>query len=122
MLGWHISVYRIIDGRSSPAMADSPRGNRLAVWQTGVDGLQWIDELVKAGRAVELQAGGYPWLYTATAKDLIPGMGRAGNTVWIAGPHDILTDQWEGRTVIDDAEAEDCRPDERLIVEAWDES
>jgi hypothetical protein len=46
MLGWHISVFRQTDGGSSPATADSKEGGRLAVWQTDVDGLKWLDELV----------------------------------------------------------------------------
>jgi hypothetical protein len=35
---------------------------------------------------------------------------------------DVITDKWEGKTVIDGATAAQCRPDEWLIVEAWDES
>jgi len=72
MLGWHISVYRQKSGGASPATALTPKGARLAVWQTGLDGLDWFEELVKAGKAINLgDNGGYPCRYTATAECLI---------------------------------------------------
>jgi hypothetical protein len=60
MLGWHVSVYRQKDGGSSPATFPTPEGTRLAVWQTGIGGLDWLDELVKAGKAIDLGGNGYP--------------------------------------------------------------
>ncbi len=40
MLAWHISVYRQTNDGTSPATTESAHGARLAVWQTGVDGLK----------------------------------------------------------------------------------
>ena len=40
MLGWNIGVFRQANGGASPASANSGEGTRLAVWQTGVNGLQ----------------------------------------------------------------------------------
>ena len=37
-------------------------------------------------------------------------------------PGDILGTGWEGKTVVNRAVADACRPDEWLLVEAWDES
>ena len=55
-----LSVYRLKDGGLSPATAETPHGSRLAVWQTGLGGLDWLDELVKAGKAINLgENGGY---------------------------------------------------------------
>ena len=34
----------------------------------------------------------------------------------------LVTDKWEGKTVIDGDAATLCRPGEWLLVEAWDES
>ena len=60
MLGWHISVYKQKNGGISPATALTPKGPHLAVWQTGLDGLDWLDELVNAGKAINLgENGGY---------------------------------------------------------------
>ena len=125
MLGWHISVYRQTDGGASPAAPESAHGIRLAVWQTGVGGLKWLDELVTAGKTMDLGGNGYPCRCTATAEHLIPcfvdGPPEA-HRIWACGPHDILGDKWEGKTVIDRVAIADCRPDEWLLVEAWDES
>jgi hypothetical protein len=106
-------------------MAESPQGKRLAVWQTGLGGLDWIDELVKAGRAIDLGGNGYPCRYSATAENIIPRIvdGPPGaKKIWTHDPHDILTEKWAGKTVIDQAALADCQPDEWLLIEAWDES
>lgn len=125
MLGWHISIYRQADGGLSPATAESARGTRLAVWQTGPGGLAWIQELVNAGKAIDLGGNGYPCRYTATAEKLIPRTidePPGASLTWASGADDILTKEWEGRTVIDRSAANTCQPDEWLLVEAWDES
>ena len=125
MLGWHISIYRQTNDGTSPATAESATGPRLAVWQTGLGGLDWVEELVREGKATDLGGNGYPCRYTAAAKNLIPRIidGPPGaRRVWASGEKDILTDKWAGRTVIDHAESAACRPDEWLLIEAWDES
>ncbi len=60
MLGWCIGVYRQKDSSVSPGKSDPPEGARLAVWQTGLGGLDWPNELVKAGKAIDLGGNGYP--------------------------------------------------------------
>ena len=71
MPGWHIGVYKQANGGRSPATATSSQGRRLAVWQTGLGGLGWLSELVKAGKAVDLGGNGYPCRYTVTAELLM---------------------------------------------------
>ncbi len=125
MLGWHISVYRQPDGGRLPATAKSDQGRRLAVWQTGLGGLEWLDELVKAGKAVNLGGDGYPCRYTVTAENVVPRVvdtPPGARTTWASGADDVLGRNWEGRTKVDRAAAKSCRPDEWLLVEAWDES
>ncbi len=125
MLGWNISVYRQDGDGSSPATAESVAGVRLAVWQTGLEGLNWIEELVKAGKVISLGGDGNPCRYTATAENLIsqiidePPMAKG---VWACGENDIITEQWEGQTEINRTIAAACQPDEWLLIEAWDES
>jgi len=125
MLGWHLSVYRLADDSASPATADSAQGTRLAVWQTGLGGLNWIEELVKAGDMIDLGTNGYPRKYTGIAERVIPYIVEkppgARNT-WLSGTDDVLTSQWEGTTVIDRAAVRACQPDEWLLIVAWDES
>ena len=126
MLGWHISVYKQLDGGAAPATEDSPKGARLAVWQAGLWGLDWIDALVTAGKAIDLGGNsGYPCRYTATAQHLVPPIMDGppeADAIWRHDASDVLTDKWEGRTVIDGDVAGGCRPDEWLLVVAWDES
>ena len=125
MLGWHMSVFRQADGGAEPAAFDSAEGARLAVWQTGLDGLAWITRRVQRGRAVDLQGDGYPRRFTAQAKHLVPEILRGpprANPRWISDPHDVLGPEWAGKTVIDRDVAHACGPDEWLVVEAWDES
>jgi hypothetical protein len=126
MLGWHISVYRQADDkRAAPATTESREGGRLAVWQTGLGGLDWIDELVNEGKAINLGGSGITLFYTAIADHLIPhivdGPPGARNT-WALGPTDIITEKWDGKTVIDRAAVADCCLDEWLLIVAWDES
>lgn len=125
MLGWHISIYRQSDGGSSPATPQSSKGTRLAVWQAGLGGLEWLDALVKAGKAIDLGGDGYPCRYTALAEDIVPHIIETppqARAVWMREPTDIVTDKWEGKTVVDRAVAGARHPDEWVLVEAWDES
>ena len=125
MLGWHISVFKQQTNESLPATADSSEGVRLAVWQTGTDGLQWLNKLVNLRQAVDLGGDGYPCRYTAQAKDLLPriiGGPPHAHKTWICGPTDIIEPGWEGKTTIERSAASKCTPDEWLLVVAWDES
>ena len=117
MLGWHISVYRQTDVGAE--------GTRLAVWQTNIGGLNWLNKLVEAGKASNLGGSGYPLIYSGKAEHIIPFIVEkplGANDVWTFEADDILTEKWEGTTVIDRAGIRACRLDERLIVKAWDES
>ena len=37
-------------------------GERLSIWETGADGLEWINVLIKERRAIYLGGDGYPAL------------------------------------------------------------
>ncbi len=125
MLGWHISIYRQTNSGVSPASGESTKGTRLAVWQAGLNGLDWIQELVAANKAIDLGGNGYPNRYTATADCLVPQLINEppdARPVWVFEEHDIVTEKWAGKTVIDQAAIAVCRPDEWLLIVAWDES
>lgn len=53
-LGWLITVYRQARGGGSPAQKESAKGAQIAIWQCGLYGLDWLDDLVKLGKAVSL--------------------------------------------------------------------
>lgn len=97
----------------------------MAVWQAGYKGLRWLDELVTAGKVIDLGGNGYPWRYTVQAANLIPRIIEEppqANQTWVHQEGDILTDKWEGRTIVDKAACAECSPQEWLLVVAWDES
>ncbi len=115
MLGWHISVYR-------EAPTDQ---NRIAVWQTGLAGLDWIDALIASGSGRQTSAGGYPNRYTLAARDVVPVLLQGppeARERWITEPGAVQNDKWIGRTLIDREAAATCPPDELLLIVAWDES
>ncbi len=125
MLGWWIGVFRQAHGGSAPADADTEPGSRLAVWQTGWGGLDWLAELVKDGHAIDLGGNGYPSRFTAQCEQLraqIEGGPPNANSVWAAGVDDIIGPAWLGKTTIDKHAFDNCSADEWLLVEAWDES
>jgi hypothetical protein len=144
MLGWNVGVYTIVAGRTSdtPALQDQPstrglslaqmdslrdrfaQGDRIAVWQADISGLRWIDELVESGAAIAARENGYPSVFYAKAADVVSRLDAppGARTVWVSGPHDVLTEKWAGRTVVDHSAAAACAPEEWLLIEAWDES
>jgi hypothetical protein len=127
MLGWHVSVYRQANGGRSPATAESEQGARLAVWQADVSGLGWLEKLAEEGKAVNLGGNGYPSFFTATAEVLLPIVvteQMPANEDWLIPEGSYIPDPqaWAGKTRVEREAAEQCRPDEWLIVEIWDES
>lgn len=124
MLGWFVSVYRQPNGGISPAGMTSPMGAQLAVWQTGLYGLAWLDTMVTQGSVIVLGGDGYPTRYTAHAQDLIPYLLNPpeANEPWIVDGDSILLPGWKGKTTIQQTEINRCRPEEWLLVEIWDES
>ncbi len=124
-LGWHISVYRQQTDGSSPASFGAPHGTRLAVWQTGLGGLNWLDDLAEQQKAIDLGGNGYPMEYTAQASDIIPhirGEPPGANAVWSIDAGDIISEGWWGKTTKDPEAMDACRLDEWLLIQAWDES
>src|SRR5262245_14586045 len=115
MLGWHISVYRQQNDGSSPATPEDAHGTRLAAWQTGLAGLDWIYELVEQKKAIDYGGNGYPMAFTAMVahlKDRLLEGPPFANAVWRSDSTDILLPNWLGKTTIDLEALDACRPDE----------
>jgi hypothetical protein len=95
------------------------------VWQTGTDGLDWLDELVKAGKAIHLGGDGYPYWYTAPAaylcERILDGPPHARSS-WAYDVGDILLEGWEGKTTTNHHAISTTRVGEWLVIEVWDES
>jgi hypothetical protein len=124
MLGFHISIYRQKNPKTHPASFQTPTGARLLVWQTGIQGIDWLQELVKSKRAVSLGGNGYPIRYTAPKKELSSYMSKPpyANAAWQSDEGDVLSASWEGKTTKNQKDFDLCAENEWLIIEAWDES
>ena len=125
MLGWNISVHRQSNDGDQPAFAGVGSAKKLAVWQTGILGIEWLDALVKDNDAIYLGGNGYPSQYTARARHIIPVLSTKpphARDNWIHDHDDVLTDKWIGKTFIDTQAIAECSDDEWLLVVAWDES
>ena len=118
MLGWYISVYRRQGNRLDPANYSDERGARVAVWQTGLDGLDWIEDVAHT-KGHCLGGNGYPCRYTPRAHDLLPAILSGPRNPWHSDPGDILGLKWVGRTLIVHEVKKACDLDEWRFVEAW---
>lgn len=125
MIGWNISIYRMLAKSRVPPPEDKSTIQRLAVWQCGHAGLAWINRLAEDGSAVELERGGYPSRFLAPARLLTPVV-LAGppheNNPWHSDAGDVFLDHYLGRTVVDQPALSACPPDELLLIVACDES
>ena len=129
-LNWNITVSRLVNPPPSalsidelPPMSDATGAQRIAVWQAGWQGLDWLGALVSVGQAVEY-GNGYPFSYYVRAGDVRPHLANPPyeNVHRIADAGDIVGRGWLGRTTIDHEAAETIEPGEWLHVTAWDES
>lgn len=78
----------------------------LAIWETGQDGLGWLEERVRAGQVQELENGCFPSVYLARAFAVLPCLTR-----------ECLAP--EGELDIRPANIALCPPDEIVRIEVW---
>lgn len=65
MIGWWIVVSTHSPEERDRADQEARRAAILAQWETGADGIRWIEQLTDAGKATKFAGGGYPNRYTA---------------------------------------------------------
>ncbi|MGA0588854.1 hypothetical protein ACO2Q2_17295 [Dyella sp. KRB-257] len=114
MLGWEIFVYR-------PTAPDI----FIARWMTSVFGLDWLDQLVKDNKVVDLGGGGYPNKYASTARVLLPII-KAGppahDSPLVIGDDYVLPQGWSSKVTWNKREVMACSANDQLMLEAWDKS
>jgi hypothetical protein len=139
VLGWNISVYRLNDEEAiRDAFASAPAHpqrrlefdgaalvERIAVWQAGVYGLDWIERIAdEDGEGIALIRDGYPHWFLVRADDLIPQIveGCRRNT-WCGrhGERDACSPTGSARRRSTRRPMRSCKG-EWLLVEAWDQS
>lgn len=125
MLGWCILVFASADG--TPAEVDPVKGRlrdetyylRVALWEEGVGGIQFLLDMVDAGLADHVvTSGGYPEVFATNAGALTDSLKS------FYGP-----DEWPRSRFRRPAEDQENRrslsglaPERPVLVEVWDES
>ena len=121
MLGWLIIIRQ-----KSPEECDKAASHEqgvLARWEVGLYGLTCLDELVKAGRAVQIFDNPFTMRYRALAKDVLPLIVegppsyKPSNTI---GEDYITTGSWVAELQINKEKIAQCPVDFLLTIDAWD--
>ena len=120
MLGWRIIIYKK-DGSGSVADRQT-----LASWLVGLGGTDWLDQMVTEGKATLLGFnGGYPIKYSTTLQDLRPRLATQPESYEgpvVIGEDYIMPSGWRDSMTHNSEVLSTCRPDEELIIDAWDQS
>lgn len=128
MLGWHITVERFKDDTDKiyyPDAHSEYKTRRIAGWYTGLGGTDWLDQLVKAGKAEFLGGEGYPCSYRAKAKlifSLISQGIPTGKNPVVIGDNYVMPENWSSDIDIYPENIQKCEPEEWLLIEAMDQS
>jgi hypothetical protein len=102
-------------------LGDDVLGGRLAVWQAGPYGLNWIvDAAAREGGVIRKFECGHPHRYLARAADVLPAIcDRVPYKApsyeypsWVVPEGSVLLPGYVGKTTIDDGAIENCSADE----------
>lgn len=123
MLGWFIIVRRSGGPEGLKATVDT---NVLATWETSLGGLDWLDDLERKGQVTCMSCNGYPTRFTAFAGAVLP-MLRLGRPprhsgIEVIGDDYITPAGWSGELKFHAERIGECRSDEPLTIDAWDQS
>jgi len=109
MLGWSV----VVDSRPPEERdkSDDKISYLLATWQTSLYGLDFLDVLVRKGKAKYLLSGGYPERYSAQAGDFLPLLStpRPPGTMGPRGDVTLYSDR-----------IATCLPEQIITIDAWD--
>ena len=131
MIGWWIVVSMQSPEERDRSDQDARRAAILAQWETGADGIRWIERLTEAGTVAKLAGGGYPNRYTARAADVLPlieggGIQPSKDGVWIFGIDEseeyAQPPGWMGKVEVHADRVAACPADLVLTIDAWDQS
>ena len=120
MIGYSISVYEFVEGMDITSISND--NEALVTWTSGgFDGLDWIDNLVSEAKAENLGGNGYPIYYKAQVQVVLQALAvdtqkSEGQT--IMDDENVMTSDW--RSKIDTSEIAKLKPNQQLIIEAWD--
>ncbi|GEM49459.1 hypothetical protein [Deinococcus cellulosilyticus] len=131
MIGWWIVVSMQTPEERDLTDLEGRKRAILAQWETGVEGVRWLDDLTDAGKATRLSGGGYPNRYLALAGDVLPllqgettSLPREG--VWVFGIDEgeeyALPPGWRGKVEMNADLIRTCPASHLLTIDCWDQS
>lgn len=124
MLGWEIFIYRLASGTYQDDH-NLTKTDFLGSWLTGLEGLNWIETIVKEGKAKALGGNGYPTRYISTASEIltkITPMPPLHKSPLVIGNDYVHPSGWISNVKFDYSKISQCSPDQQLLIEAWDQS
>ncbi len=120
MIGYSISVYEFVEGMDITSISND--NEALATWTTGgFGGLDWINDLVSEAKAEDLGGEGYPFYYKAKAQVVLQALATdtpKNKEQTIMDDENAMTSDWQSK--IDTSEIAKLKPNQQLIIEAWD--
>jgi len=96
----------------------------LASWSAGIGGIKWLEELFEDGKATR-SGDGYPVRYRSTAGVILPIIAAGipfGKSPQVIGDDYFLPRNWGGDVKIHTDKVKDCKPNDILLIDAWDQS
>ncbi|MEE1782822.1 hypothetical protein PUR71_07825 [Streptomyces sp. SP17BM10] len=117
MLGWWIGIAEVDPEEYDRVTPEQRRAALLARWEVGLNGLDWVEDLVAAGKAEQLLRGGYPSRYAARAEHVLPLLAEGAVPGSGAGQ---LSRVRALETHPERIAA--CPADRALTIEVWDQS
>ncbi len=120
MIGYSISVYEVIEGMDITSISND--NEALATWTSGgFGGLDWIDNLVSEGKAEDLGGNGYPDYYKVQAQFVLNALTKdtpKNERQTIMDDENVMSSDWQSK--IDISAIAKLKPNQQLIIEAWD--
>lgn len=120
MTGWWITVFQLTPEELDAAL--DPRSCRpfvLATWETGLGGIEWLEQLANDRQARRLLAEGYPCRYVAAARDVLPLL-ASGSPPFHGAKR--MSGDWLRDVELHRERIAACSPDQVLTIDAWDRS
>ncbi len=121
MLGWDIIIFR----EGGTGAWNDP--GRVVSWQAGFNGMDWLETMVKEGRAESLPTDnpGYPYRFAALWKELLPELLRQPTPYDgppVIGEDYFMPRGWKGELRINREALALCQPEDRMLINVWDQS
>lgn len=119
MLGWLVIV------STSSSEESNVSDNVIARWEVGPGGTNWIEKLVRSGKAEQQSFSGYPSRYIARAGDILPLLAEgppAHTGPAIFGDDYVLPANWRGQVTMYSERIQSCTNESMLTIDAWDQS